>query len=63
MLCAKCHVEVQVISDEQGRPASVICPQCGENDSIENAMREIRDYLLRQATGELVPSNYRFIPD
>jgi hypothetical protein len=62
MLCEECRVEVEVISDAHGRPESVVCPECGENDSIENALLEIRDYLARQAAGEPIPSTYRFIP-
>ena len=62
MHCAKCHIEVEVIPDADGRPASVRCPRCGENDSIENAMLEIRDYLARPAAKEPIPSSYRFIP-
>jgi hypothetical protein len=62
MRCAKCNVEVEVIPDADGKPASVRCPQCGVNDSIENAMLEIRDYLARQAAGEPILSTYRFVP-
>jgi hypothetical protein len=62
MLCAKCHVPVEVIPDADGKPASVRCPQCAEHDTIQNAMLEIRDYLAREAAGEPIPSTYRFIP-
>jgi len=51
ILCGKCNVEVKVRIDPNG-DKTVICPNCGANDSLESAMRDVGEYLVRKGLRE-----------
>lgn len=51
-LCAKCHVPPEPVTkpDSEGRFA---CPTCGESDTAENILREVKQHVVELASRNL----------
>jgi hydrogenase maturation factor HypF (carbamoyltransferase family) len=77
ILCNACNVEVKaLVNPDSHADPIVVCPNCGVQDNLENAMREVADYLVNKSlrdtfSGINSPSmtvtrpperHYRFIP-
>jgi ribosome-binding protein aMBF1 (putative translation factor) len=74
VLCGSCHVGVEQRVNPDGQ-MMVVCPTCGQSDTLENAAREAGEYLtdklMREGmAGHKMPGitvthppqrNYRFI--
>lgn len=44
VLCGRCHVAVEQRVNPDGQ-VMVVCPTCGQSDTLENAAREAGEYL------------------
>ncbi len=55
--CAKCDVSVEVTTKNGTEMAC--CPVCGLSDTKENAYREVKEYVTRQAADALSASMQR----
>jgi hypothetical protein len=45
ILCGNCHVAVEQRVDPNGN-TTVVCPNCRQNDTVENAVREAGEHLI-----------------
>ena len=59
--CAKCNVPVEVATENDTEIAR--CPVCGLSDTKENAYREVKEYVTRQASDALSASMERIAHD
>src|SRR5437763_684239 len=53
ILCGRCHVGVEKRTDPNGQEMA-FCPNCGESDTIENAIGEAADYLTNKTLGDML---------
>jgi hypothetical protein len=74
ILCGRCHISVEQRFNTEGH-MMLVCPTCGEIDTLENAAREASEYFIDKTmreglTGLDAPGvtvthppqrNYRFI--
>ena len=47
--CAKCDVPLDSSNPEPEPEDMVCCPNCGEEDTLKNAMDEVRQYVMEVA--------------
>jgi len=70
LLCGRCGVRVEISLDTYGEVV-VICPTCGEGDTLANARREagvhqahkLLSFMLRgvDGRGQRPPPSFRFV--
>jgi hypothetical protein len=72
IFCARCLAPVKLMIDASW-VSTIVCPSCGESDSLENAFKQIDEYIGCYVRGELThptepsssgpqPRSFRFVP-
>jgi hypothetical protein len=47
VLCGKCHVAIEQRANPETQTILAVCPNCGETDTLDNAVREAGEYWSR----------------
>jgi predicted RNA-binding Zn-ribbon protein involved in translation (DUF1610 family) len=53
VLCGHCHINVEERTEADGQVMAV-CPQCGNTDTLDNAIREATEYFAEKTVGEML---------
>jgi DNA-directed RNA polymerase subunit RPC12/RpoP len=56
IVCGKCKVDPEIITDASGEAESIACPSCGQRDKLEDARRIAGDHFA-DAAARVMQSN------
>lgn len=56
LLCARCRVPAKGITNSDDQ-IMIVCPNCGESDTLENATREAAQYVVWTPSVEVALCN------
>jgi hypothetical protein len=58
LICARCHVRLKGSGDPNDN-ATVFCPECGESDTLENAIREATEHFVDEQVHGMLGNSMR----
>jgi hypothetical protein len=51
-LCARCKEPLEIVADSE--PEALVCPTCGEVDTVENVTREVGEYITEKMFSDML---------